>query len=127
MRALNGIKSLKEDAKRILSKRISNNLNIAPNSNKLEACFLKYGYTLTKADRNAIGTRNSTFHGHLSSERMLLRAQQGEMLAISLRLHKLCSILLLKAAGFSGKVLNNEVLFGIKEACESKEPVYLEI
>ena len=70
---------------------------------------------------NAINMRNATFHGSLSSEKKYLRAQQGEMLATSLRLHKLCSILLLKAAGFSGKVLNNEVLFGIKESCERRE------
>lgn len=125
--ALNSIEWLAEDAKRILTKRISNNLNIAPNSNKLEACFPKYGYVLTKADKKAIDKRNSTFHGHLSSEKKPLRAQQGEMLAMSLRLHKLCSILLLKAAGFTGKVLNNEVLFGIKEACERKEPIYIDI
>ena len=46
---------------------------------------------------------------------------------MSLRLHKLCSILLLKEAGFTGKVLNNEVLFGIKDACERKEHIYLDI
>lgn len=127
MNALDGIEWLEEDAKRILTKRITNNLNSAPNSKKLEACFPKYGYTLTKADQKAIEKRNSTFHGHLSSERKPLQAQQGEMLAMSLRLHKLCSILLLRAAGFSGKVLNNEVLFGIKEACERKEPIYIDI
>lgn len=125
--ALDGIDWLTEDARRILSKRISNNLNSSPNSNKLEACFPRYGYALTNADKKAIDKRNSTFHGHLSSEKKLLRAQQDELFAMSLRLHKLCSILLLKAAGFSGKVLNNEVLFGIKEACERKEPVYIDI
>ena len=116
-----------EEARRILTKRITNNLNFPPNSNKLEILFPKYGYSLTKLDKIAIDKRNSTFHGHLSSGKKLLRAQQGDMLAISLRLHKLCSILLLKEAGFSGKVINNEVLFGIKDACEQKEPVYIEI
>lgn len=127
LNALDSIEWLEEEAKRVLTKRITNNLNSAPNSKKLEACFPKYGYSLTKADQKAIEKRNSTFHGHLSSERKPLQAQQGEMLAMSLRLHKLCSILLLKAAGFSGKVLNNEVMFGIKEACERKEHVYIEI
>ena len=127
LEALNSIEWLTEEAKRILSKRITNNLNSTANNNKLEACFPKYGFTLTKADKKAIEKRNSTFHGHLSSEKKPLREQQGEMLAMSLRLHKLCSILLLKAAGFSGKVLNNEVLFGIKEACVRKEPVYIDI
>lgn len=127
LKALNGIEWLSEDAKRVFTKRISNNLNSVPNSNKLEACFPKYGYVLTQADKKAINMRNSTFHGSLSSEKKPLQAQQDEMFAVSLRLHKLCSILLLKAAGFSGKVLNNEVLFGIKEACEREEPVYISI
>ena len=32
-----------------------------------------------------------------------------------------------KEAGFTGKVLNNEVMFGIKDACERKERIYLDI
>ncbi len=124
---LNAIEWLSEDAKRILGNRITHNINIAPNARKLEFCFPKYGYTLSKADSTAIDKRNSTFHGHLSSEKKPLRAQMGDMLAMNLRLHKLCSILLLKAAGFKGKVLNNEVLFGMKEACDRKEQVYIDI
>lgn len=125
--ALNGIPGLPEDARRVFSQRITHNLNTAPNANKLEACFPKFGYNLTDADRSAIKNRNKTFHGTLSNEERSLGAQQNEMLSINLRLHKLCSILLLKAAGFSGQVLNNEVLFGIKDACERKEPVFIEI
>lgn len=127
LKALDGIACLTDDAKRILTGRLTNNLNNAPNSNKLEACFPKYGYSLTKADKAAIKKRNATFHGCLSSGDKPLREQQGDMLAMSLRLHKLCSILLLKEAGFSGKILNNEVLFGIKEACERKENLYIDI
>ena len=127
VKVLDSMEWITDDARRILTKRLTNNLNFPPNSNKLEVLFPKYGYSLTKLDKIAIDKRNSTFHGHLSSGNKLLRAQQGDMLAISLRLHKLCSILLLKEAGFSGKVLNNEVLYGIKEACELKEPIYIEI
>lgn len=125
--ALNGIPNLSEEVIRAFSQRITHNLNTAPNVNKLEACFPKYGYSLTDADKDAIKKRNKTFHGSLSSEAKPLREQQDEMLSINLRLHKLCSILLLKAAGFSGQVLNNEVLYGLKEACARKEPVYIGI
>ena len=125
--ALKSITNLPEEAFRIFSRRIEHNLNSAPNANKLEICFSKYGYMLTREDKLAINKRNSTFHGHLTSENIPLREQQSELLAMSLRLHKLCSILLLKAAGFTGKVLNNEVLFGIKDACERKEHIYLDI
>lgn len=127
LEALNTIPGLTEEANRIFSQRIGHNLNTAPNANKLEICFPKFGYTLSEADGEAIKKRNSTFHGHLSNDEQLLRNQYNDMLAMSLRLHKLCSILLLKAAGFSGKVLNNEVLFGMKAACERKESVYIEI
>ena len=125
--ALKGIMNLPEEAFWIFSRRIEHNLNSAPNANKLEICFSKYGYMLTREDKLAINKRNSTFHGHLTSENIPLREPQSELLAMSLRLHKLCSILLLKAAGFTGKVLNNEVLFGIKDACERKEHIYLGI
>lgn len=127
LEALNKIPGLSAEALRVLTQRIEHNLNSAPNANKLEICFPKFGYTLSEADSEAIKKRNSTFHGHLSNDAQLLRNQYNDMLAMSLRLHKLCSILLLKAAGFSGKVLNNEVLFGTKAACERKEPVYIEI
>lgn len=125
--ALVSIQNLSEAAQQIYTKRIKHSLNAASNANKLDACFQKYGYTLTEADKEAIKKRNFTLHGHLTSEKKPLREQQHELLAVSLRLHKLCSILLLKEAGFSGKVLNNEVLFGIKEACERKEHVYIEV
>ena len=124
---LSKIPDLSEDAVRIFSSRIRNNINVAPNANKLEAYFPKFGYTLTAADKQAIDKRNSTFHGHLVSSEQSLRDQQFDILSFSLRLHKLCAILLLKKAGFAGKVLNNEVLFGIKEACDRKEPVFIDI
>ena len=127
LNAMNSIPNLSEEAVRVFSRRIEQNLNSAPNVNKLEACFPKYGYSLTDADKDAIKKRDKTFHGRLSNMEKSLKEQQNEMLSINLRLHKLCSILLLKAAGFSGQVLNNEVMFGIKEACERKESVYITI
>lgn len=127
LRAVNSIPNLTDDVRRIFIKRIEHQLNMATNEDKMKSCFVKYGYDLSEADLDAIKNRNSTLHGHPTSEKKPLRAQQGEMLSMGLRLHKLCSILLLKESGFTGKVLNNEVLFGIKEACEKKEPVYIEI
>jgi hypothetical protein len=124
---LKTIPGLSEVALRVFSQRIEHNLNSAPNANKLEVCFPKYGYALTEADNEAINNRNSTFHGRLSNLDEPLRDQQKDMLAMSLRLHKLCSILLLKAAGFTGKVLNNEVLFAMKGAVGRKESVYIDI
>lgn len=125
--AIESISDITRDARRVYLGRIENQLNKATNEDKLLVCFEKYGYKLTEADIEAVKNRNITLHGHLSSEEKPLREQQGDMLAMSLRLHKLCGILLLKEAGFEGKVINNEVLFGIEEACKRKEHVYLDI
>lgn len=102
-------------------------LNSCANQDKLSKCFENVGYTLTKEDKEAIKKRNSTLHGHLSDIKRELPDQQWDMFAIALRLHKLCCILLLKAAGYNGRILNNEVIFGVKEACERKDPPYIEI
>lgn len=125
--ALAGIKDLSEESRRILDLRIQNNLNAPANQNKLTYLFEKFGYAVSSSDEEAIKKRNTSFHGHLTDVSMSLREQENELFAVSLRLHKLCCILLLKAAGFSGKILNNEVLFGIKEACERKEHAYINI
>lgn len=125
--ALNDISGLPDDAKRIYTRRVENSLNSCANQDKLSKCFENVGYTLTKEDKEAIKKRNSTLHGHLSDIKRELPDQQWDMFAIALRLHKLCCILLLKAAGYKGRILNNEVIFGVKEACERKEPPYIEI
>ena len=125
--AVNGLSDISDEAKETYSNRIRFNINNATNNYKLESLYQKYGYNLTSSDKEAIRKRNSSFHGHISSETTHLRSQRNDMLEISLRLHKLCSILLLKSAGFSGKVLNNEVLFGMKAACERKESVFVDI
>lgn len=115
------------EAKTIYSNRLTNNLNTGANNDKLTILFDRFGYELTKYDREAIKKRNSVFHGHLSNADKPLTEQEWQMFALSLRLHKLCSILLLKASGFSGRILNNEVIYGVKEACERKEPPYISI
>ena len=125
--ALNGISGLPDDAKRIYTLRIGNNLNSCTNQDKLSKCFESVGYNLSKEDKEAIQKRNSTLHGHLSDIKKELPDQQWDMFAVALRLHKLCCILLLKAAGYSGRILNNEVIFGVKEACERKDPPYIYI
>ena len=125
--ALNSISGLPDDAKRIYARRVENNLNSCANQDKLSKCFENVGYTLTKEDKEAIRKRNSTLHGHLSDIKRELPDQQWDMFAVALRLHKLCCILLLKAAGYSGRILNNEVILGVKEACERKDSPYIYI
>ena len=127
LEALNGITELPENAKRIYTNKIGSNLNSCTNQEKLSKCFECIGYVLTKGDNEVINNRNFTLHGHLSDIKKELTDQQWDMFAVALRLHKLCCILLLKAAGYKGRILNNEVVFGVKEACERKDPPYIYI
>ena len=104
------------DVTKIIKGRLKNSLNNKTNQRKLEDPYDSYGYKLTKLDISAISERNKTFHGHLVSSGDLAE-KEAKKFAISLRLHKLCCVLLLKLAGFEGYILNNEVLFGFEEAC----------
>ena len=124
---LNSIDDIPGAAKDIYIKRLTNSLNNPANQDKLIVLFEKCNYKLTENDHEAIKNRNKSFHGHLTDGKRDLYQQRNTFFAESLRLHKLCCILLLKAAGFKGQIFNNEVLFGIKEACERKEPPYIEI
>ena len=113
-------------AKEIYKNKLAS-MNYPPNADKLTLCFEKLGYVLTDADKDAINKRNKSFHGKLVSGSKPLIDQSEDMLALGMRLHKLCCILLLLASGFHGKILNNEVIFGIQEACARKEHAYVEI
>ena len=93
----------------------------------MTAAFSSFGYELTESDLNAIQRRNKTFHGHILGN-CDIRNQRDELFATAIRLHKLCGILLFKASGFNGKLLNNEVLFGFEDACiNRKEHAYVEL
>lgn len=113
-------------AKEIYKNKLAN-MNYPPNADKLTLSFEILGYVLTDADKDAINKRNKSFHGKLVSGSKPLIDQSEDMLALGMRLHKLCCILLLLASGFHGKILNNEVIFGIQEACARKEHAYVEI
>jgi len=123
---LKGIKELSEEAKTIYIKKLES-FNSPPNQDKLGVFFNTFGYILSDEDKKAIELRNYTFHGNLSHILKDSAEPEWGIYATALRLHKLCCILLLKAAGYTGRILNNEVILGVKEACERKEPPYLYI
>lgn len=116
---------ISDEGKSIMKKKLTG-INQGPNANKLTLAFERLGYKLSDRDRAAIDGRNFVFHGHLASSKEELHQQQEQLFSESLRLHKLCCVLLFLKAGFKGRLLNNEVLFGIKEACEQKESPYIE-
>lgn len=123
---LNGIKELPEEAKTIYIKKLES-FNSPPNQDKLRTLFNEYGFILSEEDIKAIKLRDFTFHGHLSHILKESAEPEWGIYAVALRLHKLCCILLLKAAGYTGRILNNEVILGVKEACDRKESPFINI
>ena len=121
---LKGIKELPEEAKTIYIKKLES-FNSPPNQDKLKILFNLFGFILSDEDMKAIKLRDYTFHGHLSQILKESAEPEWGTYAVALRLHKLCCVLLLKAAGYTGRILNNEVILGVKEACERKDPPYI--
>lgn len=114
-----------QEALRILGNRL-NNLNGMTNSGKLTDPFAHYKYTLSKTDKDAINTRNRLLHGGILTG-INYRTQYDELYSCSLRLHKLCCILLLKRVGFNSRIINLPVLRDFKEECAAAEPVLLQL
>ena len=101
-------------------------LNGMTNSGKLTDPFAHYKYSLSKTDKDAINTRNCLLHGGILTG-INYRAQYDELYSCSLRLHKLCCILLLKRVGFTSYIINLPVLRDFKEECAAAEPVLLQL
>lgn len=88
----------------ILFKNI-NRLNSPPNADKLAKSFEIIKYPLTKEQFKIIKDRNSYLHGSFiktSSEDDRFK----DALHLSLRLHFLIGVLLLKNVGYNGKIIN---------------------
>ena len=84
-----------------------NGLNNPPNSDKLSKVFPILGYTLKPQDQKVIDERNAFLHG-FTPRLKLSEEDHGfkELYDLSLRLHFLLAVLLLKKVGFSGKIIN---------------------
>lgn len=101
-----------------------NSLNLRTNKDKLVKPFTKVNYKLTKSEKDIINKRNIFLHGNIPSQKTLDETI-NELMFICLEMQKLCSILLFRHAGFKGRLLNNAVLFGLKKATDSNEPVFV--
>ncbi|MDL5512632.1 hypothetical protein QSE00_12450 [Arenibacter sp. M-2] len=80
-------------------------LNSPPNADKLARSFDIIGYELSDEQKKVIKLRNSYLHGSflkLESEDQRFK----DALHLSLRLHFLIGVLLLKQVGYEGKVIN---------------------
>ena len=111
----------------IFKKRVKNDICKETNGDKLKEPFNRMGYQLTKIDNHYINKRNNIFHGKNIVQKGKTQDKLSYMLHLCLLLHKLCSILLLKQAGYSGYIINNPVLYGCAKECKAKEDVLIQI
>lgn len=102
-------------------------MNTPTNIDTLCLPFEHYGYRLSDYEKKTIKARNPFMHGSLPCKLTDMDKAYSEIWNICTILHKLCFILLLKNAGFSGMILNNCVLNKIKESIEAKEPIFISI
>lgn len=106
----------------ILSKKIAT-MNNPTNADSLAQPLVDAGYTLTNNDKDALRMRNTFLHGGMVKG--CLEKQTSEIFYLSLMLHKLACIIILKRADFTGYILNNPVLFNCAKAVDAGERVLL--
>lgn len=98
------------------------------NNMKLIAPFTMYGYTPSKAEEDLIVSKRNVFlHGHDFILKEYHEEEFEELFFISLRLHKLIAVLLLKASGYSGYILNQAKILAIRPEVTINEHEYIEI
>ncbi|MCG8531908.1 MAG: hypothetical protein MI749_14775, partial [Desulfovibrionales bacterium] len=97
--------TLNKDQQRILGNKL-NNWNQPTNRDSLTAPFTKYDYTLSKDEYKCIDNRNKFLHGSLPVNERNENEAFRELYHISLTIHKLVYVLILKTAGYEGYIIN---------------------
>lgn len=92
-----------------LFKRLDS-LNAPTNTDKLSKPFAEVGYAITDEEKKIIKLRDTFLHGSIKSFGTLDDDFKG-LFYISLKLHFLICILLLKNAGFEGRIINYPKLY----------------
>lgn len=110
--------------------RIANripNLNEISNTDKFKLVIAKLGLNTLLSDEDGINQRNNLLHGELVDKTAEDSTDFDDMYYYSLVLHRLCTSIIFKFAGYHGYLVNNAVLMDRKLSCERKEPVLVEI
>lgn len=105
------------------------NFNAGTNNKKLQEPFDRYGYELSEEESDLIFThRNKFIHGHdFMSLDEGIDKEFKELFHMSLRLQKVIAVLLLKACGFSGYILNQAKIHEGISGKSLKEPFFIKI
>ena len=118
------------DVEKGIENRITNripNLNEISNTDKFNLVLERLGLKKLQSDDDAIGQRNNLLHGNLVDKTADDSTDFDDMYYYSLVLHRLCSAIIFKFAGYKGYLVNNAVLMDRKVACDMREPVLIEI
>ncbi|NLM18888.1 MAG: hypothetical protein GX217_02550 [Clostridiaceae bacterium] len=97
--------TINEDQERILSNKL-NNWNQPTNRDSLTAPFTKYSYNLSKDEYKCIDNRNRFLHGSLPVNERDEDEAFRELYHISMTIHRLIYVLILKASEFNGFIIN---------------------
>jgi hypothetical protein len=98
----NGI--ITEEQIRFLQGKV-NNMNQPTNKDVLIQSFSKLGYSLSSEELKCVEYRNLSLHGNLPVKKG--ESELDKLFYVNLTMHKLCSVLILKLAGFEGYIINN--------------------
>lgn len=105
------------------------NFNRGTNNKKLKEPFDNFGYKLTKEEEDLIFVhRNKFLHGDdfIAMEESY-DYEFRELFHISMRLHRMIAVLLLKSSGFSGYILNQAKIHQNISQRKLKETIFLKI
>ena len=119
-----GEKQISDESLNVLIKKI-NSMNNPTNADSLARPLEEVGYVLSANDKYVLKTRNTFLHGGLVKGSA--DTQTSEIFYLSLMLHKLACVIILKKAGFEGYILNNPILFNCKKAVDAGEKVLIMI
>lgn len=113
-----------------ITDRIANkipNLNNISNKDKFMLVLNELGLKRSESDNNALKQRNNLLHGELAEKTAKDDSDFVNMFYYSLVLHRLCTAIIFKFAGYHGYLVNNAVLMDVKLACDSREPALIEV
>ena len=103
------------------------NLNDISNTDKFNMVLDKLGLNRMESDDDAMSQRNNLLHGELVKKTAEDSSDFDDMYYYSLVLHRLCTAIIFKFAGYNGYLVNNAVLMDRKPACLRREPVLIKI
>lgn len=101
-------------------------INQPTNMDKLSLPFSYVRYKLREDEVKAIKNRNTLLHGSIGTDLKDIKKASDKLLLDTIMLHRLCGILLLKLADYSGPIINYAKAYGLDKSKDLNE-IFIEI